>query len=109
MAMATPDIYVANDKTANFLFHNQRDGTFKEIATEAGVAFGQTREHFRHGAGFHDSMATASGGGSRNFRFQVRPHVPQLGGFQFEDMTAKAGISQTGRAICEWGTRHRTR
>ena len=27
-----PDIYVANDKTENFLFHNQKDGTFKEIA-----------------------------------------------------------------------------
>ena len=39
-----PDIYVANDKTENFLFHNQRDGTFEEIALEAGVAFGQNGE-----------------------------------------------------------------
>ena len=28
-----PDIYVANDKTENFLFHNKRDGTFREIAS----------------------------------------------------------------------------
>ncbi|MBS1857821.1 MAG: VCBS repeat-containing protein, partial [Acidobacteria bacterium] len=27
-----PDIYVANDKTENFLFHNRKDGTFEEIA-----------------------------------------------------------------------------
>ena len=27
-----PDIYVANDKTENFLFHNKHDGTFEEIA-----------------------------------------------------------------------------
>ena len=40
-----PDIYVANDKTENFLFHNQRDGTFKEMATEAGVAYGQNGEN----------------------------------------------------------------
>ena len=40
-----PDIYVANDKTENFLFHNQHDGTFKEIALAAGVAFGQNGEN----------------------------------------------------------------
>ena len=39
-----PDIYVANDKTENFLFHNRHDGTFEEIALEAGAAFGQDGE-----------------------------------------------------------------
>ena len=39
-----PDIYVANDKTENFLFHNQRDGTFQEIGVAAGVAYGQNGE-----------------------------------------------------------------
>ncbi len=28
-----PDIYVANDKTENFLFRNKHDGSFEEIAT----------------------------------------------------------------------------
>ncbi len=32
------DIFVANDSSRNFLFHNQGDGTFREIALEAGVA-----------------------------------------------------------------------
>ena len=39
-----PDIYVANDKTENFLFHNKRNGTFEEIALDAGAAFGQNGE-----------------------------------------------------------------
>ena len=39
-----PDIYVANDKTENFLFHNRHDGTFEEIALDAGAAFGQNGE-----------------------------------------------------------------
>ena len=39
-----PDIYVANDKTENFLFHNNADGTFKEIAVASGVAYGQNGE-----------------------------------------------------------------
>ena len=34
-----PDLLVANDTQPNKLYHNQRDGTFKEVALEAGVAF----------------------------------------------------------------------
>lgn len=34
-----PDLLVANDGMANFLWLNQRDGTFKESALERGVAF----------------------------------------------------------------------
>jgi enediyne biosynthesis protein E4 len=33
-----PDIFVTNDKLFNFLFHNQGNGRFKEVASEAGVA-----------------------------------------------------------------------
>ncbi len=36
-----PDIVVANDTVRNFLFHNQRDGTFREIGQEAGVAYAE--------------------------------------------------------------------
>ncbi len=32
------DLFVANDKMPNFLWHNQGDGTFREIALEAGAA-----------------------------------------------------------------------
>ncbi len=34
-----PDIFVANDTEPNFLFHNQGDGTFKEVGVEAGIAY----------------------------------------------------------------------
>jgi hypothetical protein len=34
-----PDIYVANDSSSSALYHNNGDGTFREIAIEAGVAF----------------------------------------------------------------------
>jgi len=33
-----PDIFVANDTMANFLFHNLRNGKFEEVALDAGVA-----------------------------------------------------------------------
>lgn len=33
------DVFVANDTTRNFLFHNQGDGTFSERGLQAGVAY----------------------------------------------------------------------
>ena len=33
-----PDIYVANDSTPNFLYHNNGDGTFKEVGFVSGAA-----------------------------------------------------------------------
>ena len=37
-----PDLYVANDSTPNFLWVNQKDGTFREDAVIAGVAVAQS-------------------------------------------------------------------
>jgi hypothetical protein len=34
-----PDLAVANDGAATFLLHNERNGTFKDVGLEAGVAF----------------------------------------------------------------------
>jgi len=34
-----PDIFVANDSKANFLWINQKDGTFREEAVQRGLAF----------------------------------------------------------------------
>ncbi|MDQ2856847.1 MAG: CRTAC1 family protein [Acidobacteriota bacterium] len=36
------DIFVANDSTPNFLYHNNGDGTFKEIAFISGVAVNES-------------------------------------------------------------------
>jgi hypothetical protein len=33
-----PDVYVSNDSSASLLFHNNGNGTFKEVGLEAGVA-----------------------------------------------------------------------
>lgn len=36
-----PDVYVACDSTPSLLFRNQRDGTFREVATESGLAYNE--------------------------------------------------------------------
>lgn len=37
-----PDLAVANDTARNFLFENCRDGTFREVGEEAGMAFSES-------------------------------------------------------------------
>jgi hypothetical protein len=34
-----PDVFVANDTTRNFLFHNEGNGTFREVSLTSGVAY----------------------------------------------------------------------
>ena len=36
------DIYVANDKTINFLYHNLGDGTFEDLSLTAGTGFSES-------------------------------------------------------------------
>ncbi|HET8547707.1 MAG TPA: CRTAC1 family protein [Bryobacteraceae bacterium] len=36
-----PDLFIANDTQPNKLYRNERNGTFREIAVEAGVAFSE--------------------------------------------------------------------
>ena len=35
------DVFLANDSMENFLYRNERNGTFKEVGLEAGVALGE--------------------------------------------------------------------
>ena len=37
-----PDLYVANDGTPNFLFHNQGNGVFRESGAASGTAYGMS-------------------------------------------------------------------
>ena len=39
-----PDIYVANDTMDSYLYHNNHDGTFTNVAQDVNVAFGANGE-----------------------------------------------------------------
>jgi enediyne biosynthesis protein E4 len=99
-----PDIYVANDKTENFLFHNQKDGTFKEIAESAGVAYGQSGENTSAmGPVFldfdHDGRVDLWATDSKYNRL-----MRNTGKLKFADVTERAGISQLAAQYVSWGT-----
>ncbi len=97
-----PDIYVANDKTENFLFHNKHDGTFEEVATDAGVAFGQNGEMTgAMGPVFFDldhdgSMALWVSDSKYNRLLKYR------GKSMFDDITSAAGIAQANAQYTSW-------
>ena len=54
------DIFVTNDTMVNSLFHNNRDGTFTDLAIRAGVAYG-TMGHASSGMGVGTADFTESG------------------------------------------------
>jgi hypothetical protein len=98
------DIYVANDRTENFLFHNKHDGTFEEIANDTGTAFGQNGESTSSmGPVFADlenngwlDLWVTDGHYNRLLR--------NTGKMSFEDVGAQTGVSQTNAQYVSWGT-----
>lgn len=99
-----PDVYVANDKTENYLFHNQKDGTFKEIAVMAGVAYGQNGESTSAmGPVFvdydNDGRADLWVSDSKYNRL-----LRNTGTAEFTDVTDRVGISQQTAQYVSWGT-----
>ena len=99
-----PDIYVANDKTENFLFHNKHDGTFEEIALESGAAFGQNGEST-------SAMGPVFADLEINGRFDLwvtdskyNRLLRNTGKLPFTDITQEAGIAQYTAQYTSWGT-----
>jgi hypothetical protein len=99
-----PDIYVANDRTENFLFHNKHDGTFEEIAGDAGVAYGQNGEAT---SSMGPVFADITGGGLLDL-WVSDAHYNRLmknnGKGRFDDIGIASGLSQANAQYVSWGT-----
>ena len=99
-----PDIYVANDRTENFLFHNKQDGTFEEIAVDAGVAYGQNGEST---SAMGPVFADIDGDGMLDLWVTDAKYnrlMHNIGKKQFEDIGAASGISPITAQYVSWGT-----
>ena len=99
-----PDIYVADDSAPSALFKNNHDGTFTDIALEAGVAFGADG---KTQAGMGVSAADIFGNGQfaifkTNFAGDASSLYRNLGDGNFEDMTFQAGLGRNTRFL-GWG------
>jgi hypothetical protein len=89
-----PDIYVANDSTASALYHNKKNGTFEDVAIEAGCALSPDG---KPQAGMGVSAADYDLDGNldllkTNFAGDTPSLYHNVGGGNFDDATFTAGL-----------------
>ena len=100
-----PDIYVACDSTNSILYHNNRDGTFTDVAVVAGAAY---NEDGREQAGMGSTIGDYDGDGrldifKTNFSDDTSTLYRNNGKGTFDDVTFAAGLGLYTRYL-GWGT-----
>jgi hypothetical protein len=101
------DIFVANDSTANFLYHNNGDGTFTEVGVLSGVAYnGEGQAEAGMGVDFadydNDGLLDIF---VTNFDFETNTLYRNQGSGFFVDATALAGLGEDREPYMGWGTK----
>lgn len=100
-----PDIFVACDSTPSVLYRNKRDGTFEDVALEAGVAY---NEDGREQAGMGVAVGDVRNTGRLDiFKTHFADDTPAMyfnnGKGTFTDVTGHAGLGGFNRYV-GWGT-----
>jgi len=101
------DIFIANDHMPNFLFHNNRDGTFREVGYAAGVAV-SADGLFEAGMGTDAADATGSGRmdlAVTHLDMQLARFYQNLGDQTFDDATLRSKIGYATYHMSGFGTR----
>ncbi len=98
------DVYVACDSTPSMLFHNNRDGTFSDIAVRAGAAY---NEDGREQAGMGVDAADFNGDGwldlvKTNFADDTATLYRNNGDGSFTDVTFPGGLGVNTQFL-GWG------
>lgn len=100
-----PDLIVANDTQPNKLYRNQRNGTFKDVAVEAGVAFsndGKARAGMGVAVGdFNDSGRP--GIAITNFDDEMVGLYRPLGKGLYEDVAVQSGVGLPSKNTLGFG------
>jgi len=89
-----PDLLVANDTQPNKLYRNQRNGTFKDVAVEAGIAFsaeGKARAGMGVDAADFDNSGSA-GVAITNFDNEMVGLYRASGNGTYADIAAPSGV-----------------
>ena len=100
-----PDIFIACDSTASILYHNNRDGTFTDVAVVLGAAF---NEDGRAQAGMGSTVADYDGDGrldifKTNFSDDTSTLYHNDKNGTFTDATTAAGLGLNTKYL-GWGT-----
>ena len=101
-----PDLFVTNDAGQNFLYQNRKDGTFRELALLAGVAYNREgRAQANMGValgdigndGFTDLFVTT-------FSEDYYPLFRNLGNLDFEEISFEARLGKITIPYLGWAT-----
>ena len=99
-----PDLLVANDTQPNKLYRNRRNGTFKDAAVEAGLAF-SAEGKARAGMGVDVADFTNSGHSGvaiTNFDNEMTG-LYEFAGRAYEDVAAQAGVGLASKNSLGFG------
>jgi enediyne biosynthesis protein E4 len=99
-----PDIYVANDSAPATLYLNQKDGTFRDIAIEAGAALSaEAKPQAGMGVSIGDYDHTGNFDIVKtNFAGDTDSLYTNMGDANFEDHTYPGGLGENTRLL-GWG------
>jgi hypothetical protein len=100
-----PDLFVANDTQPNKLYRNLRNGRFKEVAVESGLAFsteGKARAGMGADTGDFDNSGTP-GIAVTNFDNEMIGLFRPQGRGLFEDVALRAGVGAPSRNSLGFG------
>lgn len=101
------DIFIANDHMPNFLFHNNRDGTFREVGYVAGVAVSADGQFE---AGMGTDAADTTGNGRLDLivghlDMQLARLYQNMGDQTFDDATLRSKLSYSTYHMSTFGAR----
>ncbi len=101
-----PDIYVANDTMASFLYHNNHNGTFTDVASTLSVDYGQNGEAATamgpvfgdyDNDGWQDLFVSDA-------RYHRLYHNPGKAGGPFQDVTDPSGVGAVSGQYAGWAS-----
>ena len=101
------DIFIANDHMPNYLFHNNRDGTFREVGYTVGVAVSADGQFE---AGMGTDAADTTGNGRLDLivghlDMQLARVYQNMGDQTFEDATLRSKLSYATYHLSTFGAR----
>ena len=100
-----PDIYVANDSSAGYLYRNEGNGKFTDIGMESGTALGEDG-HEQAGMGVSVGDYLHTGRPSlvvTNFSMDNTPLYRNDGNWDFQEVSYSAGIGLASVPWVKWG------
>ena len=99
------DLFVANDTQPNKLYRNMRNGTFKEVGVEAGVAFstdGKARAGMGVDAGYLNK-STSPSVAITNFDNEMIGLYRAASSGAYDDVAMQAGVGAASRTTLGFG------